>query len=332
MKKINLVITKTPLRVSYLGGGTDINYFYKNYGGSVFNCAINKYVYVTVKRHSELYDEKFRLNYSKSENTGSINKIQNRIIKECLKITKITFPIYISTISDIPTGSGLGGSSSFTVGLLKGLYALQEKKITKKKLYNIACMIEIDILKEPIGKQDQIPAVYGGLNFTKFKKNGNIVKKSIDQKKIGRNFFESSLLVWTKSTRSASKILQHQKKNININLNQLKQIKSNADFFFNIIEMKKKINMKEFGSLVNDSWKQKKNLSNKITLKNINKIIKDSLKVGCYGAKLLGAGGGGFILIFGKRKSLHKMKKLFNKLKYLNFNLSTTGSKIISIN
>ena len=125
MRSIDLVVTKTPLRVSFLGGGTDIKYFYKHYGGSVLNCAIDKYVYVTVKRHSPFFQEKYRLNYSMSEVSNQLSKIENNIVRECLKLTKINFPIYISTVSDVPTGSGLGGSSSFTVGLLKALYSIQ---------------------------------------------------------------------------------------------------------------------------------------------------------------------------------------------------------------
>ena len=132
MKKIDLVITKTPLRVSFLGGGTDIKYFYKDYGGSVLNCAIDKYVYVTVKRHSPCFQEKFRLNYSKSETGNLLSRIENNIVRECIKLAKINFPIYISTVGDVPTGSGLGGSSSFTVGLLKALFAIQGKGIKKK--------------------------------------------------------------------------------------------------------------------------------------------------------------------------------------------------------
>ena len=131
MKNIDLVVTKTPLRVSFLGGGTDIKYFYKQFGGSVLNCAIDKYVYVTVKRHSSFFDEKFRINYSKSEVGNHLSKIENNIVRECIKLSKINFPIYISTVSDVPTGSGLGGSSSFTVGLLKALYSIKERKLIK---------------------------------------------------------------------------------------------------------------------------------------------------------------------------------------------------------
>ena len=208
MKKVDLVTTKTPLRVSFLGGGTDIKNFYGKFGGSVLSSAIDKYVYVTVKRHSPCFKEKFRLNYSKSETGNSLSKIQNNIVRECIKLVKINFPIYISTVGDVPTGSGLGGSSSFTVGLLNALYAIQGKKIKKKRLFEDACRIEIEILKEPIGKQDQVPAVYGGLNFISFKKNSFVKIDNIKEKKIYNNLFKNSLLIWTRDTRSASEVLK----------------------------------------------------------------------------------------------------------------------------
>lgn len=331
MKKIDLVITKTPLRVSFLGGGTDIKNFYGKFGGSVLSSAIDKYVYVTVKRHSPCFKEKFRLNYSKSESGNLLSKIQNNIVRECIKLVKINFPIYISTVGDVPTGSGLGGSSSFTVGLLKALYAIQGRKINKKKLFEEACRVEIDILKEPIGKQDQVPAVYGGLNFISFKKNSVIKINNIKEKKIHKNLFKNSLLIWTRDTRSASGVLKSQKNNFKKNIENLKKIKFNADEFYKNIKINKKIDLKKLGYFVNNSWQNKKKLSNKISFKKIDDIIKNVLKTGCYGSKLLGAGGGGFIIVFGQKKHIKAVKKKYNNLDYLNFDLNTSGSEIISI-
>ena len=331
MKKIDLVVTKTPLRVSFLGGGTDIKYFYKDYGGSVLSCAIDKYVYVTVKRHSPCFKEKFRLNYSKSESGNQLNKIENNIVRECIKLTKIDFPIYISTVGDVPTGSGLGGSSSFTVGLLKALYTIQGKTIKKKRLFEESCMIEIGILNEPIGKQDQVPAVYGGLNFISFKKNDNIKIENIKRNKIHNNLFNKSILIWTQSTRSASIVLKNQKKNFKSNIKILKKIKANADIFYQSIKINKKIDLKKLGNLVNSSWEEKKKLSKKISLKKIDRIINNAIKMGCYGSKLLGAGGGGFVIVFGEKKHINAMMKKYKDLVYLNFNLNTVGSEVISI-
>lgn len=329
MKMIDLVVTKTPLRVSFLGGGTDIKNFYEKFGGSVLNTAIDKYVYVTVKRHSACFKEKFRLNYSKSEVGNSLSGIENNIVRECIKLVKIDFSIYISTVGDIPTGSGLGGSSSFTVGLLKALYAIKGKKIKNKRLFEEACRIEIDILKEPIGKQDQVPAVYGGLNFISFGKNNLVNIKNIKEKKIYKDLFKKSLLIWTRGTRNASDVLESQNNNFKKNVKNLKIIKNNADEFYRSIKLNKKIDLKKLGSLVNNSWQNKKKLSNKISIKKIDDIIKNVLKIGCYGSKLLGAGGGGFIIVFGEKKHIKTIKKKYNNLGYIHFDLNSSGSKII---
>ena len=158
------IITKTPLRISFFGGGSDIKKFYLKKRGLIISSTIDKYIYVTIKRHGNTFDEKYRINYQQSENVNKINKIKNNIIRESLKYLKIDEPLYISTIADIPARSGLGSSSSFTVGLLKGLFELKHKKISKKELAELACKIEIDIIKSPIGKQDQYAAAFGGLN------------------------------------------------------------------------------------------------------------------------------------------------------------------------
>ena len=331
MKQIDLVTTKTPLRVSFLGGGTDIKNFYRKFGGTVLNSAIDKYVYVTVKRHSPCFQEKFRLNYSKSESGNLLTKIENNIVRECIKLVKINFPIYISTVGDVPTGSGLGGSSSFTVGLLKALYTIKGKSLKKKKLFEEACKVEIEILKEPIGKQDQVPAVYGGLNFISFKKNDTIKINNIKEKKIYGELFKNSLLIWTRDTRSASAVLTNQKKNFKENIENLKKIKVSADSFYESIKIYKKIDLKKLGFFVNRSWNEKKKLSNKISTKKIDSIIENSLKIGCYGSKLLGAGGGGFIIVFGKKKHISAIKRKYKKLDFLNLDLNNKGSEIISI-
>ena len=242
----SLIVTKTPLRISFLGGGTDLDYFYKKHNGAVLSAAINKYVYVTVKKYSKLYKTKFRLNYSITENTNYIKKIKNNIIRECLKVAKINFPIYVSVVSDVPAGSGLGGSSSVTVGLLKALYELKGEKITSKKLYELACKIEIKQLKQPIGKQDQYPAVYGGMNFLEFKKNGVVKSKKILLKKFNPKLFLNSILIWTQSTRSANKELEFQKKNFKKNEESLLNIKKNLYNFKTESEFKN-IKLKKFG-------------------------------------------------------------------------------------
>ena len=254
--------------------------------------------------------------------------IKNNIIRECIKITKINFPIYISTVADIPAGSGLGGSSSFTVGLLKALYAIQGKKITNRKLFNLACKIEIDILKEPIGKQDQLAATYGGMNYYQFKKNNRVLIKKINH---SDKIFVNMKLCWMGSSREASLILEDQKKNFIKNIEKLKKIKKISDTFYKQSQNKGIIDIKKLGSLIYESWKEKKRLSKKIQNNKADKIIKDSINMNFYGAKLLGAGGSGFVLLVGNFMALKKFQKKFKKIKLENLRLSNSGCKIVYI-
>ncbi len=174
------VLTRTPLRVSFAGGGTDLAAFYEmSEYGAVLSTAINKYIYVTVKRHSDVFNEPIRVNYSRSEQVHRIEEIENNIARECLRFLAIDPPIYISTVGDLPASTGLGGSSSFAVGLLSALHAFKGEKVSAGQLAEEACHIEIEILKEPIGKQDQYAAAFGGLNFLRFKPGGDVTVEPI---------------------------------------------------------------------------------------------------------------------------------------------------------
>src|ERR671926_26814 len=163
-----VIMTRTPLRVSFAGGGTDLADFYEREPGAVFSTAINKYIYVTVKRHGRIFNESIRLNYSKSEQVLRIDDIENDIARECLRFLEIEPPVYISTVADLPASTGLGGSSSFAVGLLNALHAFRGERVSAGQLAEEACHIEIDVLRQPIGKQDQYAAAFGGLNFFSF--------------------------------------------------------------------------------------------------------------------------------------------------------------------
>ena len=324
----NLVVTKTPLRVSFLGGGTDINYFYRKHGGAVLSSAIDKYVYVTVKKYSKLYKTKYRLNYSITENTNDVNEIKNNIIRECIKLSKIKFPIYISIVSDVPAGSGLGGSSSVAVGLLKALFELKGEKISKRKLYDLACNIEIKKLNQPIGKQDQFPAVYGGINFIEFKKNETVNYKKINLNNFNKNLFKNSLLVWTEISRSASNQLLNQKKKFDKNEHDLIEIK-HLLYKFKKNTKFQKVSLKNFGSYIKKSWEKK----SKIIKDNNDNFIKQFVKNNndyFYATKILGAGAGGFWLFILKENK--KQKFLFKFKKYLttSISISKSGVEVIS--
>jgi D-glycero-alpha-D-manno-heptose-7-phosphate kinase len=324
----NLVVTKTPLRVSFLGGGTDINYFYRKHGGAVISAAIDKYVYVTVKKYSKLYKTKYRLNYSITENTNDINKIKNNIIRECIKISKINFPIYISIVSDVPVGSGLGGSSSVVVGLIKALYELKGEKISKEQLYDLACKIEIKKLNQPIGKQDQFPAVYGGLNFIEFKKNETVNFNKININNFNKNLFNNALLVWTEISRSASNELLNQKKKFKKNEHNLIEIK-NLLYDLKKNTKFKNVSLKIFGDYIKKSWEKKSKIIKNNKNSSINQFIKNNNDY-FYATKILGAGAGGFWLFILKANKKKKFLIKFKKYLTSSISISKSGAEIIS--
>lgn len=327
MKKKKLVVTKTPLRISFFGGGTDIDYFYKKKFGEVFSTTIDKYIYVTVKEHSNIFAQKYRLNYSVSERKNDIKSIKNNIIRETLKYLKIDRPLYISSIGDLPNKSGLGSSSSFIVGLIKALFELEGKIITKKKLAEMACYIEIKVLKNPIGKQDQYAAAYGGVNHYSFLKNSEV---KITSKKIYVNFikkiFKNSMLLYTGITRNSSEILGAQKKEKHTFENLLK-IKKICNEFINT--KKNQINLNTFIKYLERSWQIKKDITKKMTNPRIDKIYKLLEIYGARGIKLLGAGGGGFFFFIVEKKKRNDLVKNLSNYKILDLNYESQGSRVI---
>ena len=298
-----VVISKTPLRVSFVGGGTDMPYFYNKFSGATISCAIDKYIYVTAKYHNN-FQEKYRLNYSKTENVKSIDEIKNLRIKEVIKKLKITKPLYINTFADVPTNSGLGSSSSFTVGLINALSKLQNKNFSKKKIAETAYEIEARITNNSLGKQDHYIASFGGIKHIQYKKNRIKISSIILNKKKIKYLFNSFLLVWTGKNRLAVNVLKDQKKNINKNFTNLKLLNNFTKDFLKEIK-NKKLNIKKMGKIVSETWNLKKNFSKLVTNNYINRIYNEIVNNLLYGGKLLGAGNGGFILImfdFKKKK------------------------------
>ena len=327
MNDDKIVVTKTPLRVSFLGGGTDMPYFYKKKGGATISCTINRYIYVIAKFHNN-YQEKYRLSYSKTENINDLSKIKNLRIKEVIKKMGITKPLYISTFADIPANSGLGSSSSFTVGLIKALSKLQNKKMTKDKLAEMAYKIESKITKNSLGKQDHYIAAHGGLKYIKYNKNKiSVFSLNLDKKNI-KNLFDNILLIWTGRNRIASRVLKDQKKNIKENYINLMALNILTRKFKNEI-LSKKIKIKNIGKLIKEGWELKKNFSKLITNKEIEKIFEKIYQKGAYGAKLLGAGNGGFILTVISPLNKKKLIKYINEYKYTAIKLEEKGSLLI---
>jgi D-glycero-alpha-D-manno-heptose-7-phosphate kinase len=327
-----IVVTKTPLRVSFLGGGTDIENFYKKYSGLSISSTINKFIYVTVKEHGKLFNRRFRLSYSKTENKNKLDNIQNDIVRETLKLIKVDKPLYISSISDIPSNSGLGSSSAFTVGLVKALYEFKNIKISNLKIAKIACKIEIERVLSPIGKQDQYSTALGGFNCFFFKKNSRIYVKKINKISLINKIFENSVFIWIGQTRKTNNILIDQNKSFNFNIQKLIKIKKLANNFLDTLN-KKSFSLDEIAKLIDNSWSIKQSLSKKINNKKIKKIYNESVKNGCLGGKVLGAGGGGFLLVLIKKSKIKnfikKMRNYDDRIIITKFKFEPRGSQVI---
>jgi D-glycero-alpha-D-manno-heptose-7-phosphate kinase len=290
------IMTRTPLRVSFAGGGTDLAEFYEREPGVVLSTAINQYIYVTVKRHGSVFNESIRLNYSKSEQVQTIDQIENDIARECLKLLEIEPPIYVSTVADLPASTGLGGSSSFAVGLLNALHAFRGERVSAGQLAEEACHIEIDVLKQPIGKQDQYAAAFGGLNCFSFKAGGTV---TVEPQRLNNggltHLFDSIMMFWTGHQRDSSSVLSEQKANTPAKMDSLLRMREHA-FALQQLCSSADFSIEKFGAILHESWQLKRGLSSKITTGQIDQWYDAAMAAGAAGGKLCGAGGGGFLL------------------------------------
>lgn len=324
-----MIISKTPFRISFVGGGTDNKGFYSYFPGSVVSTAINKYVYVAVNKK---FDNKIRVSYSKTEIVDSVEELEHPLVKEALKLTKINGGIEITSIADIPSsGTGLGSSSAFLVGLLNALYAYSGHHVSAEELALQACKIEIERLKEPIGKQDQYITAYGGLEYLQFNKNGSvfvdpIICKEETKKKLQKNL----LMFYTGITRRANTVLKEQNEKIKEDNHReiLKKMTVCAKDLRNSLITN---NLEKFGDLLNENWLLKKQLSSQISNPNIDLWYETGLKNGARGGKILGAGGGGFLLFYANPKDQIKIIKALSELKPIPFSFEPQGSRIIYV-
>ena len=253
------VTTITPQRISLFGGGTDLPDYFLKHGGSVISSTINQYVYVTVKKHSCLFNEQYRLNYSKTEHVNSIDDIENGIARECLKLLNIEPPIYIATTSDLPASSGLGSSSSFAVGLLNALHYLKGEQVSPGQLADEACEVEINRLGNPIGKQDQYAAAFGGLNHFHFDTNNRVkIDQIIPQNDLLQQLFSNSILLWTEIQRDSGSVLKKQGKNIESFIKNYHEMKEDVLKCKSMLLNPSEDFLKEFGRLLEASWSRKK--------------------------------------------------------------------------
>lgn len=320
-----MIISQTPLRISLSGGGTDFKDYYKVHNGYIVSTAIDKYIFVIIK---ERFDDLIYVNYTKKEIVKSVEEIQHELVRETLLKTGLKEGFEITMLADVPSeGSGLGSSSSLTVGLLNAMYAYQGCQVTADQLAQEACEIEIDKLKKPIGKQDQYIAAFGGLRSFKFNSNDSVDTKLIPfknnlKKKLGANL----LLFYTNTTRQSSAILQEQKDTISENLDYHNKIKLLAEET-EIALLDGDID--KVGSILARNWILKKNLSSNISNETIDLMYNKAIQGGAEGGKIAGAGGGGFLLLYCKRENQDKLREAMKDYREVSFMLEPHGSKII---
>lgn len=324
-----MILTRSPLRISLGGGGTDLASYYEKYEGFLIAGAINKYVYVNVTRP---FSEGIVLKYSKIENVSKVAEIQNPIIRESLLVFNLKSPqIEISTVADIPSGTGLGSSGSFTTGLLKALHAHKRMPIHANELAALACDIEINKLNEPIGKQDQYISAFGGISSFTFKKDGTVIAEPLSVKPETIVQLEDNLLLfYTGQSRSASQILSDQK---------TKSLEGNTEMIENLhfikeLGLRSKYaletgNLEDFARYMNEHWEYKKLRSNGMTNKSINRWYEIGMRNGALGGKVVGAGGGGFLLFYAHHKQKLRSAMKDEGLEELRFAFDFDGTKVI---
>lgn len=322
-----MIISRTPFRISFAGGGTDFADFYRKDGGEVVSTAIDKYIYVTINKR---FDDSIRLSYTKTEIVEHFEQLQHGLVREAMRLTGVTSGVEITTIADIPAkGSGLGSSSSLTVGLLNAFYAYHGKTVPVKQLAQEACRIEIDILGEPIGKQDQYIAAYGGLKHFYFKPNDDVLVEPliVRQERIAR-LQDNLMLFYTNITRDAGSIFRELKTRSQDNFSGLRDLKGLAGELKILLEDFGKDD-DEFGRLLRRGWELKKRLAGGITNQTIEDCYQAALSAGALGGKILGAGGGGFLLLYCKKEHQDKAAKALASLRLLPFAFEPEGSRII---
>ena len=319
-----MIITKTPLRISFTGGGTDLPAYYEQGYGAVVSAAINKYVYITMNKK---FDDTIRISYSKTEIVDSLKEIQHDIAKACMQMAGVNKGVEITSISDIPSGTGLGSSSSFTVGLLNALYSYCGERLSAHELAEKACQIEIDILGHPIGKQDQYAAAYGGINYFTFECNGDVNREKIDISEEDKRLLDRKLMMfYTGIRRSADEILEKQSAETSKKLDVLNYMRNQANDMKCLLN-EKGINV-QFAEMLHKGWQKKKSVTNSISNSEIDSYYNLALEAGASGGKLLGAGGGGFILLYCDeqyQKSVREAVGLYE----LNFRIARYGSRVV---
>ena len=323
-----MIISRTPHRISFFGGGTDYPEYYLRHGGKTLGVAINKYSYLNIRKLPPFFDYKHRIVYSRQENVTHLDEILHPSVREILKYLNVDYGLSIHHDGDIPARSGMGSSSAFTVGLLNSMYALNGTMSSKYDLMKKAIHIEQNLICENVGSQDQAFASYGGLNTIDFLQNGEIsVSPIIMNKKRLIAFQDNLMLFFSGLSRTASEIVAEQIEKTSLNIPNLHKMKNLVDEAFTILNSQR--DLRDFGELLNYTWELKKSLSSKITNDEIDGMYKKAMQAGAIGGKLLGAGGGGFMVFYVEKEKQESVKKALNGYLHIPFDFDFEGSKIV---
>src|SRR6266446_2158801 len=323
-----MIITRTPLRVSFFGGGTDYPVWYQERGGAVLSTAIDKYCYITCRRLPPFFDYRSRISYSKVENVAQNDAIEHPSVRGCLQFLGIREGVEIHHVADLPARTGLGTSSAFTVGLLLGLYALQDRMRDKHALAHDAIHVEQELLQEAVGAQDQVIAAYGGFNRINFQVGGRIEVRPVLAPRSRLTEIENHLvLFFTGFARTASEVAKAQVQETPKRTTELTTMVQMVDEAEDIITSAHRP-IRELGTLLHESWKLKRTLTNKITSPKIDEIYEAGLGAGAIGGKLLGAGGGGFMLFFVPPERREALRQRLRPLLCVPFTMAARGSYV----
>jgi len=322
-----MIISRTPFRISFVGGGTDLRSFYVEEPGQVLSTSIDKYIYVVVKRQLGIVEYKYRINWSQVEFRNRIEDIVHPIVREALKIMEIDFPIEITTFADIPAGTGLGSSSAFAVGLMHALYALKGQLTTKYTLAEVAASIEVEKLKRTMGKQDHFASAYGDLNVFKFNADETVtVEPVFYSPDIHRKLEKNLLLFYTKQKRNTSEILQVQNQQTMQNMDLLRGMKNLVDPLREVLSSGG--NLRQVGEILHENWKLKRSLADVISSNEIDDYYNKARKAGAIGGKLLGAGGGGFLMFYVEPDKQQSVVNALGDLFHFRTGLDSSGTRI----
>jgi len=321
-----MIISRTPFRISFAGGGSDLREYYSHSYGAVTSTSINKYMYVTVNNR---FDDSIRVSYSKTEIVNSVDELQHDLVREAMKKTGVTEGIEITTIADVPAKSGLGSSSSLTVGLLNALYMFKGVPKSPEKLAQEACEIEIDLVKEPIGKQDQYAAAYGGLNHIRFHTDETVKVDPIVCPPKVKEALDSNLLMFYLGAREGERhILKEQSKETKKNLDTIKEMVTLSERIRDAISRGE---LDDFGRILHEGWEFKKKLASGISNPKIDVYYEKARKAGALGGKVLGEGGGGFMLLYCEQAKQRNLRNALGDLREFDFRFEPHGSKIIYV-